>query len=643
MRVLFFCFFIFSISFTKIVSAQTKSGNPEKISFADNVREVEHLLKLAERGNSKKNALENLQKAAHLADTINFKEGKATALRYIGNYYSDNSDSTKALTYYRQSLKICEQINDKKNLVKVLENIGILYGVSLDYPKSIRYYLKAIGVTEKINDNQLLARLYGDCGRVFYQNLDFPKAFQYYRKASDIYEKSGNKDGKIVILQNIGELYYHLEEFDKTLDCATEIISLSKATGNKMKTAFAYAWRGNVLMNSGKYKESLLQYDASVNIRKEINDEEGLAGDYANLACIHHLLSHYETALKYHNACYALVQKTGSTYTEMLYLKDMGWLIQDAPDSILARIGIRPEERFRVSLDYEEKAMQIAATLGDTPQKTYILKFMILAYEKLGNYKEAYAAYQKLTDLENAMTGQQIKSDIARKDAQFFFEKKEAAEKIRNEKNKASLKLRYSILLSVLFIVAVIGFSLFYYIRMKKKKEKKIYAAHLHIAELEKEKAESELNRAKADMKQFVLNLNQKNALIDKISKELLRLNHALDEEKTVIQSTLNEIKSSVILTDKDWKTFLIRFEKIHPDFIAKLKLKYPKITTSELRYLMLIKIGLSNKEMADLLGVSPNTIIVTWKRLREKLGFSKEESPQSILNLMEDLAVKTF
>lgn len=621
-------------------SAQRIHTATQQEQSADHIQKVKHLLEQSRASNFDQRSLAFAQKAATLADQINFKKGKATALLYIGNHYLANGDSAKAVQNYQQSLSIANQLKDRESAAKALENLGILYGKLLSFPKSIHYYQQAINVVHQMNDQSLLAKLYGDCGRIFYQNLDFTKAFEYYQQSKIICEETGNKTEQIEILKKTGELYYHLQEYDKALECAANIILLSQATENKPKTAFGFAWRGNILMVLGKYKESLEQFEQSIQLRKQINDQEGLASDYANVAYAYQLLHDYETALKYHQESFAHTQKTKNKYTEMLYLKDMGILVQNAPESVLKKMGINPGNRYQTSIEYETKAMQLAEQIGDTPQKTYILEFMISAHEKLGNYQQAYSLAQQLEKLKYAMTGQQIKSEIARKDAQFLFEKKEAAEKVLQEKNKARIKFRFSVALFVFFITAITGFLLFYYTRMKKKKEKEIYRAHLQIMEMEKEKAESELNLAKLEMNNFIANLNEKNILIDKISEELLRLNHAFDEEKIQMQNTLNEIKNSVILTDDDWKIFLVRFEKIHPDFIRKIKSTHPKITAAELRYLMLIKIGLSNKEMADTLGVSLNTIHVTWKRLREKLGFSKEESPKDILREIDNSTI---
>lgn len=614
-----------SIDREKIDSLQN-----ELSSAKDNFQKVSILLSLSQTTNFDSASYENAKKAIVLAEKINFTKGQSTGLRYAGNYYTLKSDSVKALYNYNQALKICNQTKDKKGAIKILQNIGKMYCDFLNFPKSKDYYQQAISIAEEINDQSLLCELFGDYGYVFYQSLNFPKAFEYYQKALDICEKTHNRHRKIFIIKKVGELYFHLDDFDKTLQCADQIIRLGNETGAKKEVAFAFAWRGNILMNSGKIEESLRQYEKSIKIRKEIKDEEGLADDYANIAFGYQLLSDYAMALKYHRECYHLVQKNNYKFGEILYLKDMGFLIQNAPDSILTSIGIPLQSRYQVSLEYEKKALQIAEKIGNAPQRTYILEFMISAYEKLADYQSAYTAVQALTALKNEMTGQQIKAEIARKEAQYYFEKKDTEE-------KAWLKLRYSIAMSIILIVALIGFLLLYYTRMKKKKEKEIYLANQQIIELEKEKIESELNRAKKDIHQFVGKINEKNELISRASDELRQLHNLYDIEKTELKNTLAQLKTTSILTDEDWRSFLTGFDKLYPFFAIKAKKQYPNITTAELRFLMLAKIGLATRQMADALGVSPNSIRVTWKRVRTKLDGSANDTPESLIKAIEE------
>jgi len=83
----------------------------------------------------------------------------------------------------------------------------------------------------------------------------------------------------------------------------------------------------------------------------------------------------------------------------------------------------------------------------------------------------------------------------------------------------------------------------------------------------------------------------------------------------------LEQLAGSTILTDKDWQHFRAVFEKVHPNYIAGQKTLYPGLTPAELRYLVLEKLGLSTRDMANMLGVSDGTVRQTRLRLRRKIS----------------------
>jgi DNA-directed RNA polymerase specialized sigma24 family protein len=69
----------------------------------------------------------------------------------------------------------------------------------------------------------------------------------------------------------------------------------------------------------------------------------------------------------------------------------------------------------------------------------------------------------------------------------------------------------------------------------------------------------------------------------------------------------------------------------------VNLTTKFPLLTDAEMRYLMLAKLQLSHKEMARILGVSFDSVRVTWNRARKKCYGNLEDTPQSLLEKIEN------
>ncbi len=82
----------------------------------------------------------------------------------------------------------------------------------------------------------------------------------------------------------------------------------------------------------------------------------------------------------------------------------------------------------------------------------------------------------------------------------------------------------------------------------------------------------------------------------------------------------LQQLQQATILTQEDWTSFKLLFEKVYPRFVEEHKTLYPDLTPAELRFLMLEKLNLNVNEMANMLGISPNSVHKTQQRLRKKM-----------------------
>ena len=74
-------------------------------------------------------------------------------------------------------------------------------------------------------------------------------------------------------------------------------------------------------------------------------------------------------------------------------------------------------------------------------------------------------------------------------------------------------------------------------------------------------------------------------------------------------------------------------FDEIHPDFTQKLnQIALKKLTATELRLCLLLRLGLSSKEIASVLRITPDSVRVARYRLRKKLPL---ESQDELVNFM--------
>lgn len=203
-----------------------------------------------------------------------------------------------------------------------------------------------------------------------------------------------------------------------------------------------------------------------------------------------------------------------------------------------------------------------------------------------------------------------------KRDMEFEIEAFKSKEIALNKRIKAQLLLR-NVFFAILFF-SFIGIILWMRSKQKQIKAEKIKSAEAQI------QANTALEAAQLEMENFKAELIRKNLEI-----ELLENN----QETTQINQNLEVIRNKAILTEDDWTNFKGIINKAYPGFIKGVKSKYPIITDGELRTILLLKLKLSTKEMASILGVSTGAIRTMKSRMIKKMNLGENEN---LANLVE-------
>lgn len=110
--------------------------------------------------------------------------------------------------------------------------------------------------------------------------------------------------------------------------------------------------------------------------------------------------------------------------------------------------------------------------------------------------------------------------------------------------------------------------------------------------------------------------------------KELLIISEQLKSKsikKTDLITIFNLLESS-LSKDNEWENFKQKFKALDPNFLNLLLAKNSDLSKSEIRLLTLIRIGYSQKEIATMLNIAPDSVKKARQRVRKKLNI-----PESI------------
>ncbi|MEJ7678709.1 MAG: helix-turn-helix transcriptional regulator [Segetibacter sp.] len=98
------------------------------------------------------------------------------------------------------------------------------------------------------------------------------------------------------------------------------------------------------------------------------------------------------------------------------------------------------------------------------------------------------------------------------------------------------------------------------------------------------------------------------------------------------IAANREKLVSTTILTENDWQHFRNLFEQVHPGFLYRLREKFTDLSPAEIRLLMLIKLALSSREMANMLGISIESVRKSRYRVRKKLKLEEESNLEVLI-----------
>ena len=229
-----------------------------------------------------------------------------------------------------------------------------------------------------------------------------------------------------------------------------------------------------------------------------------------------------------------------------------------------------------------------------------------LYYTKKGNYRSAFIYLDSLLQHRDKKAKGNNLSVFKSISLRFAEEKRQALQKQRIlEAN--NLRLTRNIIIGVLVVLFSTALGV---LLRKRRTERQHYAAT-------QQQAEDRLQKAENELEQYISTVKEKNKLIEQIEARLAEDRGLARGGEEV---TLQHLQSIALSTEEDWLRFKTLFTAVWPGFFEDLSNRYPALNQGEMRLLSLCKLEFSSKEMATMLGISPESLRKSRYRLRKKL-----------------------
>ncbi|MBX2817574.1 MAG: helix-turn-helix transcriptional regulator [Saprospiraceae bacterium] len=248
-------------------------------------------------------------------------------------------------------------------------------------------------------------------------------------------------------------------------------------------------------------------------------------------------------------------------------------------------------------------------------------------YQALGDFERGYQNLHKAKELDRRFFDSRSSNNVSLLEIKDEFQLSQDRERdLRREQRMAELEYedRVAFLHNVLLIGGMVAMALlallyFNYVRNKHRTEKDLLRKK---KELEVNKANELVELKNRELAASSLKLIEKDEILADVKERMLQQKGDLKE--TEVKKLVRSINHNQA---QNWEEFEQRFIAVNKNFYANLNAQFPKLTRGDQKICALVKLNLSSKEMAKLLGISIESVHTNRYRLRKKLKLNRDVS----------------
>ncbi|MEM0994064.1 MAG: transcriptional regulator [Bacteroidota bacterium] len=492
---------------------------------------------------------------------------KVTVVRY------ECPDS--ALQMYQFAYEHFLAKQDTFSAIGALTEKAIIYGHKAKYQLAYDHLWKALLLADVTNDRRAKGQVYIHLGRYFSFYKRKEKALEYFQSALTLSKELVAE--KLAPKQDITNCYYAI--------CSTyrEL--------NEPEQANTYL--DSCLLYNGGVATPYLQFE-------EANIKSAFGEHQAALDLITMLESWF---------------KENSPSFQVLLFASMGdvyYAMGDKENAEKAyQKSLKASDRYKSHLDF-------IPTVYERLSNLYLSK---------GNYQSAFTSLQRMKELDMQFFDSRSPNNhslLEIKD-QFQFEKEQQKQLIQQQRltqlehQKREAFLKNTLLTVTIGFLLFSGFLYLNYVRNRHESEKQLIKRK---KELEIKQAGELLELKNKELATSSLKLIEKDEILATLKEKLSKGSGDLkaNELKKIVRSISHS-------NAQNWEDFEARFVSVNKNFYQKLNTNYPKLSRGDQKLCALVKLHLSSKEMAKLLGISIESVHTNRYRLRKKLGLTREVS----------------
>ncbi|GAB5410875.1 MAG: hypothetical protein BalsKO_32400 [Balneolaceae bacterium] len=468
---------------------------------------------------------------------------------------------------------------------------------------SMLYYAKEFQeFSNTQNDEVLKLQSAYNLGRYYAVKGDPEKAIEYLEDAYSNLSVSDDPSFKGKVIGMMGYVYYFNEQYDTAVKFYQESIEYFEQANDRRSEAIAISTLGSIFYQLEDFESAKSKYRKSLKIKEELKDSILMSTDITNLGLIYRRVGDADSSLIFTLKALQIDEKQNNIAGLSGTYGDLSSIYREKNDFVKAH-------------EYALKSLEKAKEVNSLYRISESYEVLYVVYKEWGKAEEALINYEFFKNYSDSIINVETRKQLVDAQEKYEAEKKEQEIKLLEAENQsANLKASIAIILGVGFVVIL---SITYWQTSKRKEREK----QLELQSVQKELENYGVLIAEKDS--FIT------GVIDQLKSMIVELRSF--ESKKELHNLLDSLRQNIKLTDDEDHLFK-RIEQVNRGFFHKLDSESEELTKGDKRLASLVQMELSNKEIGNIMGINPKSVVQARYRLKKKLKLTVEQDLVSYL-----------
>lgn len=231
------------------------------------------------------------------SEKMNDLSGKADAYNFLGVVEDIDAHYTKALQFYKKSLKLAKAGNKTPLIASVSNNIGLLEWKAGNYKEALAIFFSALTYAESIGSDKIQGNICSNIGLVYHDISRPQEELTWQKKALTFRVKDNNDYNLASNYNNLANAYSIVKKHDSVFYYQQKAINLQTKIKDSYGLGISYLNARVEHKNIKNYSKALWYYEKSKAIREKIEDSLGLSFTYMNMAETYKLKANMSKAI----------------------------------------------------------------------------------------------------------------------------------------------------------------------------------------------------------------------------------------------------------------------------------------------------------------------------------------------------------